>query len=224
MMCEVFMKKFLAVTMLMLPLFLVGCGQKKFDLKDYMSEITNVYYQAEGEGVNASISVGQREIDYKANGIHGDVCDFSLIEVKFDKVKNQQTEDIEIVVDGVSQPFTLEFNPLTDVFVGDLGYALKQGASVSLVIEGQRLDMDNITDRLISSSDALEKARVALIDEIASCYSSGTFCGECYLKLLHERGASFNQLFWSFSLVCQKGVKYDVVINAQTGDVIGENL
>mgnify|MGYP005764008613 FL=1 len=218
------MKKFLAVIILALPLFLVGCGQKEFELKDYMSEITNVYYQAEGDGVNASVSVGQREVDYKVNGVHGSVCDFTLIEVKFDEVKNQDAMEIEVVIDGVSQPFMLEFNPLTDVFVGDLGYAVESGASISLVIEGQRLDMVNITDELISSSEALEIARLALIDEIASCYSGGVFCGECYLKLLHERGSSFNQLFWSFSLVCVQGVKYDVVINAQTGEVVGENL
>lgn len=224
MLCEVFMKKVLFSLLMVAPILLAGCGQKEFNLKDYVSEITNVYYQAEGDGVNASISIGQREIDYKVNGISGALCDFSLIEVKFDSAKNEDVIEVQIEINGNEQNFILEFNPLTDVFVGDLGYAIEDGANVSIVVEGQRLELVDITKSIISSDEAFEKARLALIDEIASCYNNGNFCAECYLKLLHQQGQSFEQLFWSFTLVCSQGVKYNVVIDATTGEVVGVNL
>lgn len=220
------MKKFFAASMMLLfPLMLVGCGRSDFNLKDYMSEITTVYFQGQGQGVNASLSVGQREIDYKVDGKHGPTCDFSLIEIKFDNVREEEILQVEIIINGQSQNFSLELNPVNHVYMGDLGYAVKGDDSIVIVVDGQRIELTNITgDFAVNADEALEMARIALIDQIAACYNEGRFCGEGYLKLLHEEGGSFSQLFWSFRLVCQQGVKYDVVINAQTGELVGVNL
>lgn len=218
-------KVFAAALVLLLPFMLVGCGGKEFNLKDYMSEITTTYFQGQGQGVNASLSVGQREIDYKVDGKHGQTCDFSLIEIKFDNIRAEEELPVELIIDGQSQDFVLELNPVSHVYMGDLGYAVKGDDSIAIVVDGQRIELTNITgDFAVDANQALEMARIALIDQIASCYNDGRFCGEGYLKVLHEEGEPFNQLFWSFRLVCEQGVKYDVVVNAQTGELVGVNL
>ena len=218
-------KVFTAALVLLLPFMLVGCGGKEFNLKDYMSEITTTYFQGQGRGVNASLSVGQREIDYKVDGKHGQTCDFSLIEIKFDNIRAEEELPVELIIDGQSQDFVLELNPVSHVYMGDLGYAVKGDDSIAIVVDGQRIELTNITgDFAVDANQALEMARIALIDQIASCYNDGRFCGEGYLKVLHEEGEPFNQLFWSFRLVCEQGVKYDVVVNAQTGELVGVNL
>lgn len=218
-------KVFAAALVLLLPFMLVGCGEKEFNLKDYMSEITTMYFQGQGQGVNVSLSVGQREIDYKVDGKHGQTCDFSLIEIKFDNIRAEEELPVELIIDGQSQDFVLELNPVSHVYMGDLGYAVKGDDSIVIVVDGQRIELTNITgDFAVDANQALEMARIALIDQIASCYNDGRFCGEGYLKVLHEEGEPFNQLFWSFRLVCEQGVKYDVVVNAQTGELVGVNL
>lgn len=218
-------KVFAAALVLLLPFMLVGCGEKEFNLKDYMSEITTTYFQGQGQGVNASLSVGQREIDYKVDGKHGQTCDFSLIEVKFDNIRAEEELPVELIIDGQSQDFVLELNPVSHVYMGDLGYAVKPDSSFVIFVGNQKVELTNITgDFAVDANQALEMARIALIDQIASCYNDGRFCGEGYLKVLHEEGEPFNQLFWSFRLVCEQGVKYDVVINAQTGELVGVNL
>ena len=219
------MKKIFAFALLLLPLMLVGCVEKKFKLDDYMSEITTTYFQGQGQGVDASVSVGRREIDYKVDGKHGQTCDFSLVEVKFANIREEGLLQVELIIDGQSQDFTLELNPVNHIYMGDLGYAISADSSVAIVVGEKKIELENLTNNFaVDAEQALEKARVALIDQIAACYREGQFCGEGYLKLLHEEGGLFDQLFWSFRLVCEQGVKYDVVINAQTGEIVGVNL
>ena len=218
-------KVFPLIFLFILPLFLVGCGTKKFQLQEYMSEITTSYYQAEGEGLNISLSVGQREIDYKVDGLHGATCGFSLFEIKFDNILEENTINISVIIDGKDYSLVLEHNPVNNTYMGDLGFAISNDSSVQVKVEGQTLNLTNVSNNFaVSSDEALEKASVVLIDELASCYNNGNFCGECYLKILNEQDGSFNELFWCFSLVCNQGIKYDVVINVQTGEVVGVNL
>lgn len=220
------MKKiFPFIFILLLPVLLVGCGSNKFQLEDYMSEITKVYFQAEGDGFNATLSVGEREIDYRVDGRHGPTCDFALLQVEFNSVVENDVIDCVVNIDGQDTSLLLEFNPLNNCFMGDLGFSINADAKVSITVEEKSLSLENVSNNFaIDWQQALEKSEIALIDEISSCCNNGSFCGEGYLKLLHEKGGSFQELFWSFRLVCEQGVKYDVVINAQTGEIAGVNL
>lgn len=220
------MKKFFSVAfILLMPLILFGCGKNEFNLKDYMSEITTIYFQGENQNINASLSVGQREIDYKIDGKHGLTCEFSLIELKFQNIKEAEKLTVQIIIDGQSQDFVLELNPVNHVYMGDLGYAIKEDSSIEIIVDGVNIVLTNITGEFaVDANQALEIARIELIDQISYCYNDGKFCGEGYLKLLHEEGNAFDQLFWVFRLVCEQDIKYDVVINAKTGEVVGVNL
>ena len=213
------------IFVLILPFVLAGCGSKQFELEDYMSETTKVYFQAEGNGFNATLSVGEREIDYKVDGRHGATCDFALLQVEFDSVLENDAIDCVVSIDGQDTSLLLEFNPLNNCYVGDLGFNINSDANVSITVEEKSLQLENVSNNFaINWQEALQKSQIALIDEISSCYSNGSFCGEGYLKLLHEKGGSFQELFWSFRLVCEQGIKYDVVIDAQTGEIVGVNL
>lgn len=218
-------KVVLFIFVLILPFVLAGCGSKQFELEDYMSETTKVYFQAEGNGFNATLSVGEREIDYKVDGRHGETCEFALLQVEFDSVLENDAIDCVVSIDGQDTSLLLEFNPLNNCYMGDLGFNINADANVSITVEEKSLQLENVSNNFaINWQEALQKSQIALIDEISSCYSNGSFCGEGYLKLLHEKGGSFQELFWSFRLVCEQGIKYDVVIDAQTGEIVGVNL
>lgn len=219
------MKKVIALLFIMcLPLMLAGCGKQKFELKNYMSEITYNYYQGENDIFNASVSVGQREIDYNVDGRHSANCDFSLVEVKFLNQKEDLKLQATISVNNKDYPLELEFVPLRNTYMGDLGFAIEDGSNVSIKIDEQTLQLKEVSkDFSIDSAQALSSASLQLIDEIASYYQNGQFLAEGYLKLLNQEGKDFSQLFWCFTLVGSDGVKFDVVINAYTGEVVGVN-
>lgn len=218
-------KSLLFLFILILPVILVGCGSKIFDLSDYMSEITTSYYQGENENFNASISVGQREINYKVDGKHGPDCDFSLVEVKFSTLKEELGLDIEVIIDGQENDLFLEYVPLHNTFMGDLGFAIKSGSKVTIKIGDETLNLSQVSENFtVDYNKALDIAKLQLIDEISSYNINGQFNAEGYLKLLNKEGESFNQLFWCFTLVGSDGLKFDVVIDANTGEVIGANI
>ncbi|MCB2572951.1 hypothetical protein KQ718_17325, partial [Listeria monocytogenes] len=81
-------------------------------LEDNMSEITKIYYQGNdlSNEVVASISVGQREIDYSIDGIHEDVCDFSLVVVNFNKIFDEDTIKVMLLINEKTMEFEMYYN------------------------------------------------------------------------------------------------------------------
>ena len=75
---EFVLKKILIALSVVCSLMFVGCRMEN-QSADYMSEQTWTYFYGANGGVKCSISVGERERDYKLDGKHGNVCDFSLI-------------------------------------------------------------------------------------------------------------------------------------------------
>lgn len=202
-------------------LLLVGCsGNSSVDQN--ISEITTIYFK--GQDVNGqasgSISVGEREEPYKADGTHRKNVDFSLINIDFGQKISDEELNVKIIVNSVESDLTLYFNPLSSSYMADLGYKLNDNDIVKVTFDQYEINFENISqDFATSYQRALEIAKESLKSEIDNMSTSGDFKGECYLKILSSN-SNFNDLFWAFTIVGQEGENYNVVISVDNENII----
>lgn len=217
------MKKIVMFIMIMMcPFILMGC-QHESDVKDNISEVTNIYFQGESENgeLDASISVGQRENPYIIDGIHQKTCDFSLLVLSFNGLLNEDEITINLSVNDTTTELILYFNPLNSTFMNDLGYNLKENDKVSLTYQNYSIDFENISNNFsINFKQAIDIACNELDEEIKNLYSSNVFKGECYLKILSKQGDKSGKLFWIFTVVGQDKSNHNVVISVEDGSII----
>lgn len=217
------MKKILATFMVIFAcsLFLVGCTNER-SIDQSISEITTIYFKGEDENgqAQASISVGEREEPYNIDGVHHKNVDFSLINIDFgQKISDEQLSG-KIIVNSVESELTLYFNPLSNSYMGDLGYKLNDNDSVIIVIGQNEIVFENISkDFAVNYSKALEIGKENLKSEIVKMTKDGDFKGECYLKILSSN-SNMKELFWAFTLVGRDGESYNVVISVSDENIV----
>lgn len=195
---------------------LCGC-MARIDLKEYMSEITTLYFEGQNSFFSSSISVGEREKVYIIDGKSGDNTDFSLVSLKFLSPIDEQQINVEISINDKKEDVLLYFNPLTGVFINDLGYALNRDDRVTLSYGGSILEF-NLQNFEIDYIQALDIAKDELQNEIKSNLKKGELDGECYLKILVS--SDNESKFWLFTLVNLAGENINILIDVHSGQII----
>jgi len=218
------MKKFLLFMLVpLVALTLAGC-QKKVEIKDALSEVTKVYYQASNEELSASICAGDREEKYVIDGKHGKTCEFTLISIKFNDQQNVNSMGLDFVIDGVETKVVLELNPANHMYMADLGYALKDESEISLAYNGKTLTFENVSKNFsIDYNKAISIALENFGEELKSFYNGGSFEVECYLKVLTLRDNGKEDLFWIFTIVGKDKQTKNIVLNVNDGNIIIKN-
>ena len=212
------MKKFsLLLIILLCPIVLFGCTLGSSKIEDYMSELTKVYFKGtdvEHPNIRASISVGTRETPYKIDGIHQKTCDFSLISINFNENFDAETIKASITINEESKEIELYYNPINSSYMNDLGYALNDTDTITLIYNDYNITFTNITkDFKVDYKKAIEVASEKLKAEIEPLWNNGNFMGECYLEILKLQEGNFDQLFWYFRVVTQDNQTYKIVIS-----------
>ena len=212
------MKKFsLLLIILLCPIVLFGCTLGSSKIEDYMSELTKVYFKGtdvEHPNIRASISVGTRETPYKIDGIHQKTCDFSLISINFNEIFDKETIKASITINEEIKELELYYNPINSSYMNDLGYALNDTDTITLIYNDYNITFTNITkDFKVDYKKAIEVASEKLKAEIEPLWNNGNFMGECYLEILTLQEGNFDQLFWYFRVVTQDIQTYKIVIS-----------
>ncbi len=216
------MRKILVVVMIFVSIFMLsGCGQERRPENSF-SEITYDYYSGTNDTLFASISVGKREEPYAIDGNHGENVDFSLVTLKFSSRQQFNQLAVDVVNDDGTMQLLLEFNPLNNSYMGDLGRAID--GEISIIYGETILNLQKTSENFsINYQTAIEKAILALDGEIEKYYTNGIFEGECYLKILSEVDEKFEDLYWVFTIVGKNGDTSNVVIDTITGDTTLSN-
>ena len=212
------MKKFsLLLIILLCPIVLFGCTLGSSKIEDYMSELTKVYFKGtdvDHPNIRASISVGTRETPYKIDGIHQKTCDFSLISINFNEIFDEETIKASITINEEIKELELYYNPINSSYMNDLGYALNDTDTITLIYNDYNITFTNITkDFKVDYKKAIEVASEKLKAEIEPLWNNGNFMGECYLEILTLQEGNFDQLFWYFRVVTQDKQTYKIVIS-----------
>ena len=158
------MKKFsLLLIILLCPIVLFGCTLGSSKIEDYMSELTKVFFKGtdvDHPNIRASISVGTRETPYKIDGIHQKTCDFSLISINFNEIFDEETIKASITINEESKEIELYYNPINSSYMNDLGYALNDTDTITLIYNDYNITFTNITkDFKVDYKKAIEHAK-----------------------------------------------------------------
>ena len=205
---------------LILPILMSGCTSA-VKLEDSMSEITKLYFIAEANGVNANISVGEREEDYIIDGNHTKNVDFSLIAIKFDNLLPENKIEVDVLINNVESKETLELNPANHYYMTDLGYALNVDDVVQIKYENFNLNFENVSNSFgVNYTQALEIATRELGAKMDGYYNGKDFNGEGYLKVLTGQNEEDDGLFWVLTIVGKNNLKNNVVLSVVNGEII----
>lgn len=202
------MKRFFIVFALLSMVVIGGCGAK---YNDFVSEITNTYLYGKTEGMECSISIGEREKAYSIDGFHTENCEFSLIVLKVQNPVFTQVQ-ARVSIDNEIQEVQFEINPYNGYYMADLGYAIDGESQVLISYQNENLALKNLSKQfLISSDDALKIGYSVLDKNIEKYNSSSGVQGECYLKILEKEESSV--LYWVYTFVAKDGSTYNILIN-----------
>lgn len=215
------MKKiFITLLVLIVPFIMVGC-QKNVTLENSMSEITRIYFVAENDGINANISVGEREEEYIIDGKHTKNCDFSLIAIKFESLLTQNQIEVNLIINNTSSQLVLDLNPANHFYMTDLGYALNDTDNILITYKNFNLSFENVSKGFgIDYKEALTIAERHLGDKMNKFYNRNNFVGEGYLKVLTGQDEKNESLFWVLTIVGKNNYKNNVVLSVKNGRVI----
>ena len=198
------MKKILLSLMILFASVGVFACQKaqKQKLEDKLSEVTKIYFEAKGEELKGNISIGQREKNYVIDGKHGECCDFSLIQIKFNTQPLANKIDVVLNINEKNVPTTLDFNPINNSYMGDLGYALNNDDKISLLYQDYVLNFENVSKNFqVDYKKAIEIAINDFGEELNAFYNKDNFKGEGYLKILNQSIDGKDKLYWILTIV-----------------------
>ena len=216
-------KMFLLIfSLLFCSFFLISCKNNQ-KIEENISEITKIYFYGENNDgdLKCSISVGQREDPYKVDGIHNPTCDFSLISLN-SKVYQGEQIDVSIFLDDICYKLVLYFNPVSNVYINDLGFAIEGNDAVYIEVNGKNFNLYNLSnDFKIGYTDAINISVDKLQNELSSLFDNGKFLGECYLKILSNPNS--DKLFWLFTVQTRHVDSINLIISIDTGEIIMQN-
>ncbi len=220
------MKKFAFLLIILCLPLLNGCQTSTQNLvKNNMSEITEDYYLFENQDFSLSVSVGRRENPYLIDGIHHDTVDFSLITLK-DKNLALTAKEIEckVFINNLESKIILEYNPIANAYMGDLGFAIKKDQNLEFEINNFKFSCPLISQNfLISWQDALNSSIEKFKELLEKNISNNTLNGECYLKILGLKGDDDN-LFWCFTFVGRDYKSYNLIISIKDGSILASDF
>lgn len=222
------MKKFL----FLIPVFafcfcFFGCQQNISNyLKSHVSENCSSYYVAQTNDFSVTLFSGERESNYKLDGVSTQKVDYSILSVK--KKSDITFEELDYVVEVDGQTFegVLTQNPYDSSFEADVKtkIAPQKEVFVYLKFNGttQVVNLESIFQNFqISSDTALDIA----VDELLASKENidDTLDYECFIQILNKDIDS-GMYFWLVNIVSSNGDMFNIIIDISTGEVLAKKL
>ena len=205
------------VMLLFLPMILMGCGNRD-NVRENMSEITDIYFVGECNGDYASISVGQREEPYIKDGYSQKKCDFALVCLNVSTQYENMRMSAVIKINEEKHNILLEM--VGGSYMFDLERTLKSEDKISLIYGERTIDFVNKSGEFaIDQEKALEIGKQELKKQLDH-YTKRSFEAECYLRVLGKETPEFNELFWCFTVVGRDEKVYNCIFSVSDGTII----
>lgn len=200
---------------------LAACGVKGNNKpsNDNVSRATEAYFAGESELFAVSIEKGRRERTFIADGKATDVIDFCQITVV--PLKNNSYESISYVISCDDKTLsgeikTSDFGEYSAVI--ELDFDPKK-VTVTAGTDTSEIDMSNVLEGALTSSDAVNKAKESFKDKIEQEKSEGKAEREIYVKLITGDRTNY---YYYVSFIGD-GVDYwAMLIDPKTGDIVSK--
>ena len=199
---------------------LVACGSKQpGGAKDNISRRTDAYFAGESEQFAVSVEKGRREKTFIADGKATDVVDFCQITVI--QLKSNDYKSINFVIKGDDSTLsgeitTSDFGEFFSLI--ELGFTPKT-VTVTAGEETCEIELTDMLEGKLTSSDAVNIAKDAFKDKIAKENEEGKAEREIYVKLITGDRTNY---YYYVSFIGD-GVDYwAMLIDPSTGDIISK--
>ncbi len=228
------MKKIFYVVLIGLfaTIIIIGCSDNVYPLVlNKVSEVRRNILTYRDEEIYSTIMSGEREEEYKVDGIHNNNINFTIITLDFvDKAIDYNTITIEFstTINGKNYTGKMIQNPFDNSFVYDLQISLDdlQEADIDFVIDQKiyHAHLSNIrNDWKVQSNDALKIAVSDLKEYIKSSIEDNEFLGEAYIKFVFNEKYS-NDYYWYINIVTINKNNYSLIIDPNTGEIKAKNI
>jgi len=199
---------------------LVACGSKQpGGAKDNISRRTDAYFAGESEQFAVSVEKGRREKTFIADGKATDVVDFCQITVI--PLKSNDYKSINFVIKGDDSTLSGE---ITTSYFGEFFSLIELGFTPKTVTvtageETCEIELTDMLEGKLTSSDAVNIAKAAIKDKIAKDNEEYKAEREIYVKLITGDRTNY---YYYVSFIGD-GVDYwAMLIDPSTGDIISK--
>ena len=213
-------KKLLPLIALPCCLMFAGCSPNYIQMtKDNMSEITEVYFYGECNDYKVSLSSGQREEPYVYDGVSKESCKFALINMELSSSRDK--ESVTFTINGEANTVVVEYNPITSTYMADLEKVVEKESVISVKYGNTEISLNQSSNNFaVDYNKAIEIGVNEFNEEIISLVQKDELKAECYLKVLDKLTNSYEEPFWCFTVVDQKGNHLNCIIDVTTGEVL----
>ncbi len=217
-----FKKVFLMCSIIAVGVMVTGCG---FTLNNVvlenMSEITKEFYIGESDDFYVTLSVGERESDFRYNGESTENVEKALLSIKFNESLNKNVIWIQVASGENSVQVEAFYNELSERYMVDLIDEIEIGDTVFVNYDGSVAELEKVSaDFNIQYDEAISIACENLQSELSALKSFSHFNGECYLIVLSQKENNFDELYWVFTCIPLDGENFSIIISTSDGSVI----
>jgi predicted small secreted protein len=215
------MKKKVAVFVIALLscLSLAGCGtQDGYD--KVISEIRNVQYRGSAAGVSITAQSGEREADYRVDGVSHDRKPFFILSV----LGVGQGAKYSFDLGDKTYQGTLNKHPFTDEYVASFDFKISEPITVKIDYGGNKteIELSDAAAGAIDYNKALAIAKKELEPQIKKNSKNGTFDGEVYLRLIPNPVEDDGTYYWYAAFCKSEDECFSLLLDAKTGSLVAK--
>ena len=206
---------------------LVGCGGGlEKQLISNIAEIREFVLVGETENMRVSLMCGQRERDYKTDGVAGELIEFGVITITIENIHLLNISDSRYVlfegtekIDGV-----LIQNPFDKTLVADVGKIIDRNKNISIDIyignNKSSLKLKEIdSEWTLSSKDCIDILISKYKNELKSFFKD-EFEGELYIKIMNDFDKYGSDYYYYVSVVGRNKNSINMIISPKTGEIL----
>lgn len=218
---------------LLLPVFLitcfsfVGCKENIASyLKSNVSETCTNYYVGQTNDFSVSLFSGEREENYKLDGVSTKLVPFSIISVK--NVNNVKFSELQytLEVDGKTYDGALNQNPYDDSLEADVGISISPKSEVYVYLKfGEITQIATLECVFQNFSISYQTALDIAVDEVLAQKPelNKNLSFECFVQILNKDMQN-PMYFWLVNIVSSEGDMFNVIIDTTTGEILAKKL
>jgi len=228
------MKKFYFFIMISIfaSLIFVSCVDNTYNLAlNNISEIRNQILTFRNEELYITFMTGQREKNYKLDGIANEMIDFAIINLYFEN-KDYQFNELKIsyslTVNNKDYSGNMINNPYDNSFVVDLGIPIEALNNIDISITMNETTniytLDNISQNWpYNHKTALETVCKDLRDYLKQEISDNKLNAEVIIKIAYNNDID-NKYYWYIQIISSNGNTYSELIDPHTNEIIAKNI
>ena len=217
------MKKLFTLLLVLVSIFCCGCTENKYTNISFRH---TAYFVGKCAEFKLTVTCGERESPYIADGEVGDMVEFCMISLKpLQKEATGKSYTYMLSVDGEEYKGLLSKDIFGTGYNKDVGVDIGQKLSSITISDGEKsypIELENMmSNAIISESEAIDISVNEFSSKLKEIESEGRN-SEIYLKFVCDSTGDESFYYWYVAHVMQNGEYASVLLDIVSGDVIAK--